>query len=153
MADVTIQWDAAAVRMWADDPAGGVAWALSQLADELVMAMKAECPVAPHDTPPTRRNPAGRRSGTLRSSIQKFRLDPTTYLVGPTDTTSDGQFLGQLINEGTRPHIIESHGPWSLHNPITGQYFGRVVHHPGTRPNRFIERAVATLDGRTIRIP
>lgn len=46
------------------------------------------------------------------------------------------------VHEGTRPHLIRSRGPWSLRNAITGQAFGRIVHHPGTKANPFFERAL-----------
>lgn len=46
------------------------------------------------------------------------------------------------VSRGTRPHVIESHGPWPLRNRFTGQVFGRIVHHPGTRPNDYLDRAL-----------
>jgi hypothetical protein len=42
------------------------------------------------------------------------------------------------VEKGTRAHIIVSKGPWSLHNKVTGQFFGRMVNHPGTRPRPFL---------------
>lgn len=48
----------------------------------------------------------------------------------------------QYVILGTRPHIIASHGPYSLHNAKTGQFFGPVVRHPGTRANDFLTRAM-----------
>lgn len=47
-----------------------------------------------------------------------------------------------FVIKGTRPHIIRSRGPWSLHNPKTGQFFGQIVRHPGTKPNDFITRSI-----------
>lgn len=47
-----------------------------------------------------------------------------------------------FVINGTRPHIIQSTGPWSLHNPKTDAFFGRVVQHPGTRGNDFLTRAM-----------
>lgn len=47
-----------------------------------------------------------------------------------------------FVSRGTRPHIIESHGPWPLRNRFTGQVFGRIVHHPGTVANPYLERAL-----------
>lgn len=43
---------------------------------------------------------------------------------------------------GSRPHLIVSHGPWSLHNAETGEYFGRVVNHPGTPAQSFMRPAL-----------
>lgn len=47
-----------------------------------------------------------------------------------------------FVSGGTRPHIIRSKGPWPLRNKYTGQVFGRVVWHPGTRPNNYLDRAL-----------
>lgn len=46
------------------------------------------------------------------------------------------------VEYGSAPHIIESHGPWSLHNDETDEYFGRVVHHPGTPAQPFMRPAL-----------
>lgn len=46
------------------------------------------------------------------------------------------------VHEGTRPHIIEAREKKVLANRRTGQFFGKVVHHPGTRPNPFFMRAI-----------
>jgi hypothetical protein len=43
---------------------------------------------------------------------------------------------------GSEPHLIISHGPWSLHNAETDEYFGRVVHHPGTPAQPFMRPAL-----------
>jgi hypothetical protein len=42
---------------------------------------------------------------------------------------------------GSRPHIIRSHGPWSLRSD-DGEYFGPVVHHPGTPAQPFMRPAI-----------
>lgn len=46
------------------------------------------------------------------------------------------------VEYGTAPHWINSHGTWSLHNPETGQYFGRRVWHPGTHSQPFMRTAL-----------
>jgi len=43
---------------------------------------------------------------------------------------------------GAAPHWIESHGPWSLHDPETGAYFGRKVWHPGSQAQPFMRPAL-----------
>jgi len=43
---------------------------------------------------------------------------------------------------GSPAHWIKSHGPWSLHNVETGEYFGPKVWHPGNRPTFFMRRAL-----------
>jgi hypothetical protein len=136
--DVYAVWDDAAVKLWTDDAAGPVAAMMDRLADGLVLSMKYRCPVSDGSDP-------DRIPGTLRNSITKFRQPDGSYLVGPTATTAGGLPLGPLVEDGTPPHIIESHGAWPLRNKGTGQVFGRVVHHPGTRPQPFIAAAAQDL--------
>jgi hypothetical protein len=46
-----------------------------------------------------------------------------------------------VVEYGSRPHTIESHGPWSLRSDA-GEYFGRDVHHPGTKARSFMRTAL-----------
>jgi hypothetical protein len=48
------------------------------------------------------------------------------------------------VEFGTGPHVIRAKNARVLANAETGQVFGPVVHHPGTRANPFMERIVAT---------
>lgn len=50
-------------------------------------------------------------------------------------------YAGYVTN-GTAPHVIRSTGPWPLRNRETGQVFGPIVHHPGTKPNDYLQRAL-----------
>jgi hypothetical protein len=45
------------------------------------------------------------------------------------------------VEYGSDPHLIESHGPWSLRSD-DNEYFGRVVHHPGTPEQPFMRPAI-----------
>lgn len=47
------------------------------------------------------------------------------------------------VEFGTAPHIIRAVNKRVLANTQTGQVFGPVVHHPGTKANPFMERIVA----------
>lgn len=47
------------------------------------------------------------------------------------------------VEFGTAPHIITAVNARVLANPQTGDIFGPVVHHPGTKANPFMERIVA----------
>ena len=47
------------------------------------------------------------------------------------------------VEFGTGPHIIRAVNKRTLANTETGQIFGPVVHHPGTKANPFMERIVA----------
>jgi hypothetical protein len=47
------------------------------------------------------------------------------------------------VEFGTAPHTIVPVNARVLANPRTGQIFGTIVHHPGTKANPFMERIVA----------
>lgn len=47
------------------------------------------------------------------------------------------------VEFGTEPHTIRAVNKRVLANKDTGQVFGPVVHHPGTKANPFMERIVA----------
>src|ERR1043165_6774101 len=51
------------------------------------------------------------------------------------------------VDQGTRPHIISVVSKKVLANRRTGQFFGRVVHHPGTRAQPFFTNAVKDNEG------
>jgi hypothetical protein len=162
---ISVTWDEAAIRVDTQQAGGPVDRAMSRLADEALLVMKRLAPV--YSGPPrvpTRRDPVPRRSGTLRSSIAKFRQPDGSYVIGPTDQVSPGVFLGALIERGTPPHGIDSHGPWPLRagtaeRRVVGRpvYAGGVlshwhVNHPGTAPHPFIAPAAESLNGVTIHI-
>jgi len=46
------------------------------------------------------------------------------------------------VEFGTAPHIIRAVNAKVLANAKTGQFFGPVVHHPGTKANPFLERII-----------
>ncbi len=149
MAKITMIWDEAAVRMLPAQPQ--VQAALDRLAGRAVNTMKALCPVSPagpRNPPPGR--PSWRAagdfplppSGRLRSSIHALRMPDGSVIVGPTVP------YAMYVEEDTRPHVIAAHGPWSLRSRVTGQLFGPVVHHPGTRGQHFVRRTAETLGGR-----
>ena len=47
------------------------------------------------------------------------------------------------VNDGTRPHEIRPRNAQALRFRIGGRVvYARVVHHPGTRPNPFLDRAL-----------
>lgn len=164
MARVAVAWDDAAIRMDCASPATPVGRGLARLADKAVLEMKQRIPVGKPQTGPLPGHPrqVARRPGTLRSSVRKIRQGDGSYLIGPTDTVN-GQLLGPLIEHGTRPHVIRSHGPWPLYSTTTGRRYGRPVHdggrlaywevhHPGTRAQPFIDPAARALGGTVIRI-
>lgn len=108
-----------------------------RLAAEAVQTMKFLCPVSPVGS--------RHRSGNLRSSIHAVRGGNGSARWVDIGPTAD---YAPYVNNDTVPHIIESHGPWPLRNRETGQVFGRIVHHPGTRGQHFVERTAETFEGR-----
>lgn len=49
----------------------------------------------------------------------------------------------QMVNDGTRPHIIRPRRAQALRFTIGGRVvYAKVVHHPGTRPNPFLDKAL-----------
>lgn len=50
-----------------------------------------------------------------------------------------------VVELGSRPHEIRSHGNYPLRNRETGQAFGRVVHHPGTRAQPYLRPGVMSI--------
>lgn len=85
-------------------------------------------------------------SGRLRQSITIEHRPFGEIKIGPTVD------YARYPNDGTRPHIIRSHGPWPLRNRATGQVFGPVVHHPGNRGQHFVERAALSVSGARIHV-
>lgn len=139
-AEFEVVWDDEALSMLPDSDIR-VAVEFDRLANEAVLTMKRLCPVSP----------VGKfhRSGQLRSSVHAFRggnAHVRWWTIGPTAD------YAKYVELDTVPHLIESHGPWSLHNAETGEYFGRVVHHPGTRGQHFILRTAETFQGRVIHL-
>lgn len=95
----------------------------------------------------------GRPPGYARDRIGLFfGKDPRSpYIdVGTDATTPDGVSYPAILDAGSRPHIIESHGDYPLRNRKTGQVFGPVVHHPGTRPTYWCRSSILAIAGRTL---
>lgn len=81
------------------------------------------------------------RTGRLRASIRSERRGffglRLRWTVG-----SDVEYAS-MVNDGTRPHIIRPVRKQALKFRIGGRtVFATVVHHPGTRPRPFLDRAL-----------
>jgi HK97 gp10 family phage protein len=91
--------------------------------------------------------PFGKENGgDLRKGIQNYKM--TSALRG--EILSKAPYSG-YVEEGTGPHVIRAKGPWPLRDKYSGDVFTnpfskndrkREVHHPGTKANPFIERAL-----------
>ncbi len=74
--------------------------------------------------------------GTLRQSISSRMEGKSTAIVEAKAS------YAAYVDQGTRPHIIQIRNARVLANRRTGQFFGKIVHHPGTRPTYFFTNAV-----------
>lgn len=76
-----------------------------------------------------------RASGSVHySSLFGFR--PKATIVFNVD-------YARYVNDGTRPHIIRPKNASVLRFVVGGRVvYARVVHHPGTRANPFLDRAL-----------
>lgn len=74
--------------------------------------------------------------GNLRQSIRSSMLGVASGKV------EVGAEYGAAVETGTRPHLIRPVKKKALANRRTGQFFGKLVRHPGTKPNPFFERGV-----------
>jgi hypothetical protein len=76
-----------------------------------------------------------RASGRIEySSFFSFR--PKATIVFDTDYSA-------FVNDGTRPHIIRPKNAKVLRFNVGGRVvYAKVVHHPGTRPRPFLDRAL-----------
>lgn len=82
--------------------------------------------------------------GTLRQSITSkmlTRLSAEIVAEAPYSGFVHGFEQGGVWI-GTRPHDIEVKNKKVLANKRTGQFFGKKVHHPGTKANPFLWRGL-----------
>lgn len=125
-----VDLNSTAIRELLNSPTGPAAKELIHAAQVVTKGAKRRCPVSPAGS-------GGNRSGHLRSSIS-WDLTPSPL---QADVGSDVDYA-IFVEYGTKPHVIRSKGPWPLRNRRTGQVFGPVVHHPGTRAQPFLRSAL-----------
>lgn len=85
-----------------------------------------------------RNAPVNKQSGggNLRQSIRSQMTGPARGIV---EATAD---YAAAVHEGTRPHLIKVKTKKVLANRRSGEVFGRVVRHPGTKANPFLQNAI-----------
>lgn len=79
--------------------------------------------------------------GSLRQSVKGEMIG---YSRGRVEV---GVKYAMAVEKGTKPHIIRAKNKKVLANKRAKQVFGKVVHHPGTKPNPFFERGVKNSQG------
>lgn len=102
--------------------------------------------------PVSRDGSHGRPSGYARDHVHIERgrdvLGPYRD-VGSDAKTPDGTDYPLILELGSSPHVIESHGKYPLRDRH-GHVFGRRVNHPGTHPYPWCRAALADLAGRRL---
>lgn len=92
-------------------------------------------------------------TGRLRASIRVERR--RTLLLRTVWTIGSDVFYAPYVNDGTAPHVIRPRNAQALRFRVGGRIvYARVVNHPGTRPNPFLDRALREVTrsrGYTIR--
>lgn len=105
--------------------------------------------------PVSRDGSHGRPAGYAKSKIHIERgrdlLSPFYDIgTGSDALTPDGTNYPLILELGSVPHEIRSKGEYPLRNRKTGQVFGRVVQHPGTKAYPWLRAALADIAGRTL---
>jgi len=58
---------------------------------------------------------------------------------GPVSTITADNKIAMIHHNGSRPHIITPRRQTTLRFPVRGKMvYTKLVHHPGTKPNRFL---------------
>lgn len=78
----------------------------------------------------------GHGGGNLRQNIRVQSLTKTRAVIRSAAPYS------AAVEEGTRPHVIVPRVKKALADRRNNLFFGRLVHHPGTKANPFMQRAV-----------
>jgi len=85
----------------------------------------------------------GAGAGRLRDSI---RYERETFGGGLTMRWTANVPYARYVIDGTAPHEIRPVAARALHWGGKPGVFAKVVHHPGTQPNDFPEKALAPLE-------
>jgi hypothetical protein len=94
----------------------------------------------------------GRPAGYARASMEVVEggTGPGYYFdAGATARTPDGYPYPAVLEYGSPPHDITSHGDYPLRDKH-GNVYGRTVHHPGTPEYAWCRRAIAEIEGREL---
>lgn len=80
-------------------------------------------------------------TGRLRASIRVERR--RTLTLRSVFTVGSDVEYADMVHSGTRPHIIRPRSSKVLRFKVGGRtVYARVVHHPGTKPRPFLDRAL-----------
>lgn len=68
------------------------------------------------------------------------------YEIGSDATTADGFPYPVVLDVGSRPHTIRSHGEYPMRT-AEGEVLGREVEHPGTQPTNWCRGSLSVVRG------
>ncbi len=130
MSDITIKVDGLddLARAFAKAPEA----ALNQISDAVKKSALTVQSAALKEAPVNKRS----GGGNLRQNIRAHLITKTR-----AEVVSNAPY-SLFVEEGTSPHIISVKNKKVLADKRAGEFYGKTVHHPGTRPNPFMHRAV-----------
>lgn len=140
-ADVKVEF----VQRWETAVATAAAPRIAVAAEIVAEAQRAAIPVS-------RDGSYGRPAGYAKSRIGVtggYDALGFYFDVGSDATTPDGTSYPAILDLGSRPHVIESHGEYPLRSK-DGRVFGRRVSHPGTQATYWCRGSLAALAGRVL---
>ena len=143
MAVVNVRFSEAEIRAFLNDPEGPVAHLLEELGGRAAVYARAKVRKKTTVSAGKRGVGGGFPAEETLASIQEY-LHATGSDTPWEELSASGAVF--FLEKGTRRHVIESLGPWSLSNLGTG-YFGPKVNHPGARPYPFLTTALDELAG------
>lgn len=142
---IRIRFNEAEVRAFLNDPQGPVAHLMKELADDVAAVARAKVRKRATGSPGKGGRPGTSAAPGSTSASILATLHATANRTPWAEVSAD--MVGLFLEQGTRPHGIDSYGPWSLSNRVTG-YFGYHVNHPGARPFPFLTTGLWSLQGR-----
>jgi hypothetical protein len=141
---IRFRFNEAEVQAFLNDPDGPVAHLMRELGLEAEGFARAKVRKRASPSPGKSGRPGtSAPPGSTAASIDSA-LHANGFRIPWAEVSAD--MVGLFLEKGTRPHPIDSYGPWSLSNYGTG-YFGYHVNHPGTRPYPFLTTALWALQG------
>jgi hypothetical protein len=141
---VRVRFNETEVRAFLNDPQGPVAHLMRELADKAAAFARGKVRKRATGSP----GKSGRPGTSAPPGSTAASIFPTVHASGTRVPWSEvsADMVGLFLEKGTKPHQIDSYGPWSLSNYATG-YFGYHVNHPGARPYPFLTTALWSLQG------
>lgn len=143
MAAVKVRFNEAEIRAFLNDPAGPVAHLLQELGGRAAVYARAKVRKKLPGQEGKRGRGGGFPEGFTASTVRDY-LHATGSDTPWEEIVASGAAI--FLEKGTKAHVIESTGPWSLSNFERG-YFGPKVNHPGARPYPFLMESLWALQG------